>query len=302
VDTTTTSRSPEAVAVSQRGEPGAAQSDGPSPSVERPRWLTAFVAVLVVVDGLAMAAATLTAKLTAPGLEGAEVHIRSIRLPDTMLALATIPTWLVILALADAYDVGPFGTINGLWTRVIRAGAQLLAVVAVAYYVLHLALVGRGVLAAVVPLAVVFTLGARAVVAAVLRHARRRGRARRTALVAGSRRGIDAVIDQLAERPASGITPIDALVLGPDAHNGNAGKLPVAAGDVGAAVSAALARSDAEALIVTGGLARGQLRDIAWRLEGTGVELLVMPAPSELEELSADIRPVSGLPLFYVDR
>jgi FlaA1/EpsC-like NDP-sugar epimerase len=260
------------------------------------------VAVLVVVDGLAMAAATLTAKLTAPGLEGAEVHIRSVRFPDTVLILATIPTWLVILALADAYDVGPFGSTNGLWTRVVRAGAQLLAVVAVAYYVLHLALVGRGVLAAVVPLAVAFTLAARAGVAGVLRHARRRGRARRTALVAGSRRGIDAVVDQLADRQASGITPIDALVLGPDAHNGAAGNLPVAAGDVGAAVSAALARSGAEALIVTGGLARGQLRGVAWRLEGTGVELLVMPAPSELEELSADIRPVAGLPLFYVER
>ncbi len=301
MDTTTTARSPGRVAVTGRGE-SAAQSDATSPSVNRPRWLTSLVAVLVVVDGLAMAAATLTAKLTVTGAEGAEVHIRSIRLPDTALGLATIPTWLVILALADAYDVGPFGTMSGLWTRVVRAGAQLLAVVAVAYYVLHLALVGRGVLAAVVPLAVVFTLGARAAVATVLRRARRRGRARRTALVAGSRRGIDAVIDQLADRPASGITPIDALVLGPDADNGNAGKLPVAAGDVGAAVSAALATAGAEALIVTGGLARGQLRDIAWRLEGTGVELLVMPAPSELEELNADIRPVAGLPLFYVER
>ena len=66
----------------------------------------------------------------------------------------TFSTWApkaiaTIRALADAYDVGPFGTTNGLWTRVVRAGAQLLAVVAVAYYVLHLALVGRGVLAAV---------------------------------------------------------------------------------------------------------------------------------------------------------
>jgi FlaA1/EpsC-like NDP-sugar epimerase len=301
VDTTTTTRSPGRVAVGPRGDV-AAQSDDATPSVHRPRWLSAFVAVLVVVDAMAMAAATLTAKLTAPGMEGAEVHIRSVRFPDTVLVLATIPTWLVILALADAYDVGPFGTINGLWTRVVRAGAQLLAVVAVAYYVLHLALVGRGVLAAVVPLAVVFTLGGRAAVAAVLRHARHQGRARRTALVAGSRQGIHAVVDQLADRPASGITPIDALVIGPDAHNGAAGKLPVANGDVGAAVSGALARSGAEALIVTGGLARGQLRSIAWRLEGTGVELLVMPAPSEVEELSADIRPVAGLPLFYVDR
>ena len=60
----------------------------------------------------------------------------------------------MILALADAYDIGPFGSTTRMWTRAVRAGAQLLAVVAVSYYVLHLALVGRGVLAAMVPLAV----------------------------------------------------------------------------------------------------------------------------------------------------
>ena len=60
-----------------------------------------------------------------------------------------------------------------------------------------------------------------------------------------------------------------------------------AATDPTPAITAALAESGAEALIVTGSLARGGLRDIAWRLEGTGVELLVVPAPGELGSLAA---------------
>ena len=81
-------------------------------------------------------------------------RVRWVEVPYPALAVATVPTWLVILALADAYDIGPFGSTTRMWTRAVRAGAQLLAVVAVSYYVLHLALVGRGVLAATVPLAV----------------------------------------------------------------------------------------------------------------------------------------------------
>jgi len=260
----------------------------PVPPVPRPAWLTTYVAVLVTVDALGMVVATFIARMSWLGLSPDDLHIRSLTVPSEALAVLTVPTWLVILALAGAYDVGPFGSAR-LWSGIVRAAAQLLAVVAVAYYVLHLALLARGVLVAVVPLAVALTLAARAVVAAVFHKARRQGRARRTALVAGSRRGIDAVLAQLADHPAAGITPVGEVVV--EGH----------APDPTPAITAALADSGAEALIITGSLARGRLRDIAWRLEGTGVELLVVPAPGELGSLSSQIRPVAGLPLVYVD-
>ena len=50
------------------------------------------------------------------------------------------------------------------------------------------------------------------------------------------------------------------------------------------------------------GLAQGELRDIAWMLEGTGIALLVTPAPADLQELPSVMRPVAGLPLLYLDR
>jgi len=274
----------------------------PVPPVPRPAWLTTYVGVLVGVDALAMAAATLVAKRWWLGADAVTLHIRDLGLPYSLMPLATVPTWLVILALAGAYDVGPFGAARGLWTRIVRAGAQLLAVVAVTYYVLHLQMLGRGLLVAVIPLAVACTIAGRAGVSVVLRRARRQGRARRTALVAGSRRTIEAVVTQLADHPGAGITPIDALVVaGTNGKSEVDPAIPVAEGDAPAAITDALVASGAEAVILTGGLAKGQLREIAWRLQGTGVELLVAPAPGELDGLRSQVRPVAGLPLLYVD-
>ncbi|HET6949557.1 MAG TPA: hypothetical protein VFI47_04225 [Acidimicrobiales bacterium] len=291
METTTTPRPAPAAAAPARPATGPAAL-AVVPRVARPRWLTAYVSVLVAVDTIAIAVATMLAKLSWVGFDTDEFHVRWMSIPYPALLLVTVPTWLVILALAGAYDIGPFGSTAGMWTRVVRAGAQLLAVVALSYYLLHLAMVGRGVLAAMIPLAVALTLAGRAAVVMVVARLRRQGRARRTALVVGSRAGVDAVVDQLTAMPQAGIVPVATEVLapGPGGEAAHAG-----------VVVAALARSRAAALIVAGGLPQGQLRDVAWSLEGTGVELLVTPAPTEIGGLRSHIRPVAGLPLLYVD-
>ena len=319
----------------------------------------AYTALLVVLDGTAMAAATLTAKISWLGIDPEPLLVRSFSIPYTALTLATVPTWLVLLALAGAYDLGPFASDTNDWTRVIRAGAQLLAVIAVSYYIVHLALLGRGVLAGTVPLAVILTLGARTLAQLALGELRRRGHARRTALVIGSQVSVDAFVHHVESRPTAGVTVVGVSVIGDDsqAPSGNdpghtsrseadaqsAASSPVngsqakasskssspadgrgttnrasraertfveTAADAASAVmqphplvvSDALARTGAETLIVTGGLAQGQLRDIAWMLQGSGIELMVIPTPGDIEGLRTEIRPVAGLPLLYLDR
>jgi hypothetical protein len=257
--------------------------------VDRPRWLRGYTAVLVMLDAAAMAAATLTAKISWLGIDPESLHIRSFSVPYGALALATVPTWLVILALAGAYDLGPFGGGRGVWPRIVRAGAQLLAVVAVSYYMLHLAMLGRGVLAGTIPLAVVLTLAGRGLATAGLGALRRRGHAHRTALVMGSQRGIDSFLEHVGRHPGAGIDVVGTAVVD---ECDNASLL----------ASDALARTRSESLVVTGGLAQGELRDIAWMLEGTGIELLVTPTPSDIEGLRSELRPVAGLPLLHLDR
>ena len=284
-------------------------------------------------DGAAMAAATLTAKISWLGINPESFHIRSVSIPYGALALLTVPTWVVLLALAGAYDLGPFATSPRSWIQVVRAGAQLLAVVAVSYYILHLETLGRGVLVGLVPLAVALTFGARAGARLGLDQLRRRGRARRTALVVGTQRGVDGFVQQVDARPASGVAIVGLSILGTEAttaaaptngngtgpRNGSGTASPggngagattagptdeaaIGAGDRRRPLAAALSRTGAETVIITGGLAQGELRDIAWMLEGTGVALLVTPAPADLQELPSVMRPVAGLPLLYLDR
>ncbi len=304
--------------------------------VPRPTWLTGYTGLLVVLDATAMGAATLTAKISWLGINPESFHIRSVSIPYGALALLTVPTWVVLLALAGAYDLGPFATSPRSWIQVVRAGAQLLAVVAVSYYILHLETLGRGVLVGLVPLAVALTFGARAGARLGLDQLRRRGRARRTALVVGTQRGVDGFVQQVDARPASGVAIVGLSILGNEAtaaaaaaaptngngtgpRNGNGtpspggnGAAATTAGPTDKAVigardrrrplAAALVRTGAETVIITGGLAQGELRDIAWMLEGTGVALLVTPAPADLQELPSVMRPVAGLPLLYLDR
>jgi FlaA1/EpsC-like NDP-sugar epimerase len=283
--------------------------------VARPRWLTVYTGALVAVDGAAMAMATFTAKASWLGIDPEPLVVREYTVPYSALVLVTVPTWLVILALTGAYDLGPLGRSRGAWTHIVRAGAQLLAVVALSYYILHLATLGRGVLVALVPLAVALTILGRAVAEATLDELRRRGRARRTAFVLGSRRGVEGFVAQVESRPAAGITVVGkATIDAPaaparDGHaNGHNGRHGDTTGGVPAwqpslvVVHDTLARTRAEALVVAGGLAPGRLREVAWMLEGTGVELLVMPTPADTEGLRAAVRPVAGLPLLRLER
>jgi hypothetical protein len=315
--------------------PVVGRAPAPGLHVARPTWLIGYTGLLVVLDATAMAAATLAAKISWLGINPESFHIRSVSIPYGALALLTVPTWVVLLALAGAYDLGPFATSPRSWIHVVRAGAQLLAVIAVSYYILHLETLGRGVLVGLVPFAVALTLGARAWARVGLDQLRRRGRARRTALVVGTQRGVDGFVKQVDARPTSGVAVLGLSILGNETTgtdaveptNGNgarpsngartpspgsngteassvapAGRPAIAVTNRRRQLAASLARLGAESVIITGGLAQGELRDIAWMLEGTGVALLVTPAPADLQELPSVMRPVAGLPLLYLDR
>jgi len=63
----------------------------------------------------------------------------------------------------------------------------------------------------------------------------------------------------------------------------------------------ALTSTGADLLIVTGGMTGSDLRSLTWRLEGSGVAVMVAPTVAGLAGPQLDVRPVAGLPLLYVD-
>lgn len=265
----------------------------------RSDWLRRQTLMLVGVDAAAAAVATTLAKLWNFGLGPAQLEVRSVTIPYIALVGATVPTWLAVLAVSGAYDVGPFGAVTNEFGRVVRAAANFLAVVAVAYFVLHLEKLARGFLVATLPLAVVFTLGARAVVRWRIDAWRSRGLTVRRAVVVGSRRSVGDIVRHLGEHPGSGIVVVGACVPGPvEPMLAAEGDVPVLGGTD--AVLGALQRSGADTVIFTGSLALGRVRSLVWKVEGSGVDVFVMPALTQ-RAAQLDVRPVAGLPLLHVD-
>jgi FlaA1/EpsC-like NDP-sugar epimerase len=269
---------------------GQGASAGGSGTVTPP-WLRRHVLLLVGLDGLAAGAATLASKVLAVGLGSAsDLHVRSVHIPYPALMVLTVPTWLVVLAMSRCYDVGPFGTGNGEARRIVSAAAHFLAVVAVAYYILHLQRLGRTFLIAMVPLAAGFTLLGRMVARYILRVQRRHGHASRRAVVVGSARNTRHLLDHLAAHPTTGIEPVS---VSPGETSNGTQPISKLLDTVG--------RTRADMVVITGGLASGELRRLTWQLQGTGVAVMVVPTVAQLAGPQLDIRPVAGLPLLYVD-
>jgi CoA-binding domain len=265
----------------------------------RPRWVRQHVLGLVALDATAAIAATTAARYVRFGSEPAELLVRTMTIPYSLLAVAIVPTWLAVLAVGRCYDVGPFGTGVRL-SQVVRAGANFMAVVAVAYFVLQVENLRRGFLAVAVVLAVVFSLGLRALAARWLRERRRAGQRTRRALVVGSRPTVIAVVRRLGLRRHAELRPVGACVPDPDRPLlVNERQVPVHGGldDVLAAVAA----SGADAVVLTGSLAHGKVQRLAWALEGTGIDVFVVPALAH-QAVELDLRPVAGLPLIYVNQ
>lgn len=282
------------------------QVDGTTVRRAAPAWLHKHVQMLALLDALAAAAATAAAKALAFGLgSAADLHVRSVHIPYAAFIVVSVPTWLAVLATSRCYDVGPFGTGNGEARRVVSAGAHFVAVLAVAYYLLHIQNLGRAFLAAIVPFAIGFTLLGRLLARYQLRLQRARGHATRRAIVMGLPRNTGLLLEHLAAHPYDGIAPVLVAVPGGEdelpATSRPAGVPVTDALDDVQAVLRALTTTGADLLIVTGGMAGGDLRTLTWRLEGSGVAVMVAPTVAGLAGPQLDVRPVAGLPLLYVD-
>jgi exopolysaccharide biosynthesis polyprenyl glycosylphosphotransferase len=70
---------------------------------------------------------------------------------------------------------------------------------------------------------------------------------------------------------------------------------------VGALEALATVQADVLAIAGDSALAPGSLRAMAWELEGTGIDLIVAPAVTDVAGPRIAIRPVAGVPLLHVE-
>lgn len=180
-----------------------------------------------------------------------------------------------------------------------RAGAYLLATVALVSYVSKADL-SRTVVAVALPIMLLVTLTCRWSTRRIVQRRFARGTTLHRAVLVGQAAEVNALADHLSRSTAFGFSVIAAVVTSrrdfdPDCCvptvDSPVEDLPRVVRDLGCDTIA----------VTSSGLQSRQLRELSWHLEGTGIQLVVAPAVTDIAGPRICIRPVDGLPLLYVD-
>lgn len=259
----------------------------------------AYVGRVFVVDVVMVAIAVVVARF----LKGALVTATFAVSTDVVSQLAvTVPMWLIVLAAVGGYDHTRLGYGPEEFRRVLQAGMYLFVVVSVVVFSTE-AMVGRAFIGGLIPVAIALTCGGRWLNRLYLRRLRRSGSAMQRVVAVGDVKSVTSLIEHLSAAKWTGLRVVGACV--PDAGVSSIGCGPDAAPVLGDphSILEVLRDEDADVLAVTNAtvLEPDGLKGLAYGLEGSGIRLVVAPSVTDVAGPRINIRPVSGLPLLYVD-
>ncbi len=261
-------------------------------------WLQRYVRALLFVDLLAVLLAAVVALLVRFGRDSGEVGGVSY----SAIAVLLPVLWVAVLAFSRCYERRFLGSGPQEFQRVFNASIRLTAVVALFAYATKLD-IARGFTAVALPLGALLLLLGRLGARLVLQALRRRGSCSHRVVVLGTYQHVQDLVTQLRKEPLAGLFVVGVCVPGGHAE------IPVGDGEsvpVLGTLSSVLevltgVRADTVAVTASPGLQGETLRKLSYDLEGTGVDLLVAPALTNVTGSRISIRPVAGLPLLHLD-
>ena len=260
-----------------------------------------YIRTLLVIDALAVAIGGSASLALLHGQHLDPLRIGNGAVGYPVIAVAIVPVWLLMLALAGAYDSREVGNGSEEYRRVFTAAMQVVATVALVSFAGRLE-IARGFVATMPPLAVGLTLFGRYRVRKWVHRQRETGRYSNKVVVVGSRDHARELVRHLRRSPHAGFRVFGACVPGEGGELDVDGEpVPILGTPAQAEEAVAMVEADAVAIADVANLPSGALRRIAWSLEGTGVDLIVVPAVTDLAGPRIAIRPVSGLPLLHVE-
>lgn len=217
--------------------------------------------------------------------------------------------WLASLAIFGAYDKNVIGTGASEYGRIGKASFYLFGFTAIVSYLLQ-AEVARSYLVIALPLGLFGLVGGRWVWRRLLAEYRRSGSHLNQVLVVGSPQRAHDLARRLRAEPAAGFRVVGLCLPGaPEVVAGQEGTGPLlssegfeVAGGVGDILSAIrLTGADTVAVEASESFGPEEVRELGWKLEGTGVRLALAPALTDVAGPRVHVRPVAGLPLLYVE-
>lgn len=266
------------------------------------RWHRPYILILLLLDFGAAALASWVSiqrfEKATSGFNGADVDATWFH---TVTYLLLPLGWLLVLWGNRAYDRRYLGIGTEEFKRVVRAGIVVAASVSFLAFATVTKLSRLSVATAVLG-ALLFILIFRLLARFVLHTMRRRsGHAAHRMVLVGTLPEALEVYTAVTRSPAAGLIPVAIhLTDGYAAARGMETPVPVYAGrDV-----LALVREVAGDTIAVCGSASwepGELRRLAWQLEGSGIDLVVAPQLTDIAGPRVHIRPIEGLPLLHVE-
>src|SRR5436190_270011 len=282
-----------AVTVSSLPVAGSRPDTSLSRRAETAAWAHRHLQLLLSVDILAI---TLAAGL-ALGLRfgfGAEASVGGV--PYATVTFLAIPVWIATLALNRCYDSRLQD--SGELRRVVMASFRLAGIVAIGSYVGKLDF-GRGYLAIALPTGMLLLLAGRVGVRAYVVNRRQvAGEFTRQVLVMGDPRQAQDFVRMLGRDKAAAYRVAGVCLPGSDLPD--VAGVPVV-GTLGTAVEAAKNLGvDTIAVTASSSISSDALRRLSWELEGSGIDMVVAPALTDVAGPRIHVTPVAGLPLLQI--
>jgi len=261
---------------------------------QRLRWQHQVKLVLVLCDALVVTGVVLLVyfgrfdSLTTPVTDGWALFGGGV-----LVAL-----WMGVLAGSGAYDARIFAVGTEEFRRILSASFVLFGSVAILSYALKLQL-PRSLVALALPLGVGALILERFAVRRWLHLRRRRGAFQHRVVVLGEPAASHHLAQQLSLDPNVGFDVLGYLV--PTASpRRNAD--PLVLGTLEETLDVVREHGvDTIAVTASSDISHDFVRQLSWRLEGSGVDLLVASAVADVAGPRISMRPLAGLPLLYVD-
>lgn len=261
-------------------------------------WLQRYVRRLVLLDALAVAVAGVLAVYARFGASGQQLRGLSYYAVSALVVVA----WIAVMALSRCYEARFIGSGPEEFKRVFNACVRVSACVGLVAYSLQLD-VARGFVGIVLPIGTVLLLLGRFGARVALHHQRRQGRASHRVVVIGSYQAVQELVVQLRREPLAGLRVVGACCPGGyrEIVTGTGAPVPVLGSMTSVTTALVAVQADTLAVAASPGLQGESLRRLSYELEGTGVDLLVAPALTNVTGTRISIRPVAGLPLLHLD-
>jgi exopolysaccharide biosynthesis polyprenyl glycosylphosphotransferase len=264
-------------------------------------WKTRQAQLLMASDAVAVLIACTVGYLARFGL-----HLKPSYLFTTLVLLPA--AWVLCLSLGRAYETRFLGGGHEEFRRVIDSAVRVTALVAVASYVTKMDVARLYVLMALL-IATTLTFAGRVAGRLILLRLRAKGSCQSRVLIVGTGEDAAGLIRMAKGHPLAGWNVVGVCLNRPYGRrsydrkkdDGDLGDVPI----VGtfADVIHAVRATEATAVAVSEcpELEGSTLRQLMWDLEGTGVDVLVGSALTEVTGPRLSIRPLAGLPLLHVE-